>query len=108
MFPTPPKFLARALAAPVAIFGDGVSGRAARSLLAELKATGTIYDDAGAEFTAPAAARHRLVVYSPGFAPAHPWLQRATAAGCVCLGEIDFASLFWRGRVLAVTGTNGK
>ena len=24
------------------------------------------------------------------------------------MAEIDFASLFWRGRIVAVTGTNGK
>ena len=48
------------------------------------------------------------MVFSPGFAPEHPWLVLARAGGLTCLGELDFASLFWRGRILAVTGTNGK
>jgi UDP-N-acetylmuramoylalanine--D-glutamate ligase len=48
------------------------------------------------------------VVYSPGFTPDHPWFSVAEDADCVCLGELDLAAFFWRGPVLAVTGTNGK
>ncbi|HEY8995612.1 MAG TPA: UDP-N-acetylmuramoyl-L-alanine--D-glutamate ligase, partial [Lacunisphaera sp.] len=59
-------------------------------------------------FTPALAAGHGLVVYSPGFAPDHPWLAVAREARCTCLGELDFASMFWRGEVVAVTGTNGK
>jgi UDP-N-acetylmuramoylalanine--D-glutamate ligase len=105
---TAPGFLQSRLARPVAIFGAGVSGRAAGALLAELGVPATSYDAQGAEFDAAAARRHALAVFSPGFAPDHPWLQQARAAGVACLGELDFASLFWRGRIVAVTGTNGK
>ncbi|EIQ00080.1 UDP-N-acetylmuramoylalanine-D-glutamate ligase [Opitutaceae bacterium TAV1] len=59
-------------------------------------------------FDSEAAAAHRLVIFSPGFPPGHPWLAAARAAGCTCLGELDFASLFWRGPLVAITGTNGK
>jgi UDP-N-acetylmuramoylalanine--D-glutamate ligase len=69
---------------------------------------GTIYDEKGIEFTASAARQHELVVFSPGFPPEHPWFAVALKRGAVCLGELDFASLFWRGRVIAITGTNGK
>ena len=103
-----PSFLLPLLDRPVAIFGCGVSGAGARDLLAALRAESATYDRTGAEFTDAAAARHRLVVFSPGFSPGHPWLAKARAAGCTCLGEIDFASLCWRGRLIAVTGTNGK
>ena len=105
---SPPNFLAHHLSRPVAIFGEGVSGLGVRALLGALGKEGIAYDVRGQEFTADAAARHRLVVYSPGFAPGHSWIARARAAGCLCLGELDFASLFWRGRVIAITGTNGK
>lgn len=47
-------------------------------------------------------------MFSPGFNPTHPWLAVARAAGALCLGELDFASLFWRGPFVAITGTNGK
>jgi len=103
-----PPLISPLLARPVAIFGAGVSGAGARDLVAALGAEPVIYDRTGAGFTDAAAARHRLVVFSPGFPPGHPWLAAARAAGCDCLGEIDFASLLWRGRLIAVTGTNGK
>jgi UDP-N-acetylmuramoylalanine--D-glutamate ligase len=104
----PPAALAPLLAAPAAILGAGVSGEGARALLGAFGAASALYDARGAEFTAAAAARHRLVIYSPGFAPDHPWLARARAAGAECLPELDLAALAWRGRILAITGTNGK
>ncbi len=112
MIPAPPPFLAAPLARPVAIFGAGVSGQGVRGLLAALGFSSVIYDQRAAEsrpeFTAREAAQHGLVVFSPGFPPGHPWLVAAREAGCTCLGELDFASLFWRGELIAITGTNGK
>ena len=105
---TLPPFLQPLLAQPVAILGGGVSGEGVRALLTALGATGRVYDAKGAEFTAKAASGHLLAVYSPGFEPGHPWLARARTAGLECLAELDFAALCWRGRVVAVTGTNGK
>ena len=106
-----PDFLQPALARPVAILGGGVSGAGVSALLAALGVEGVIYDASatrGAEFTPAAVKQHDLVVFSPGFAPEHPWLERARAANVICLGELDFASLFWRGQLIAATGTNGK
>ena len=112
MLPKPPDSIAALLARPVAIFGAGVSGQGVLALLAALGASGRLYDEKaeGAErnFTAQDAARHGLVIFSPGFAPEHAWLATARGAGAVCLGELDFASLFWRGELVAITGTNGK
>jgi UDP-N-acetylmuramoylalanine--D-glutamate ligase len=103
-----PDFLRPLLTKPVAIFGGGVSGEGVSALLDSLEAKGIVYDAKGVEFTPAVARTHALVVYSPGFRPDHPWLAAAAAAGAVCLGELDFASLFWRGEVIAITGTNGK
>ena len=108
-----PIFLQPLLARPVAILGGGVSGRAVVGLLARLGVPGVIYDEQGGEgavnnFGAAAVRTHQLAVFSPGFRPGHPWLGAARAAGLACLGELDFASFFWRGQVLAITGTNGK
>jgi UDP-N-acetylmuramoylalanine--D-glutamate ligase len=108
MSPAIPSFLRPLLARPVAILGGGVSGAGARALLEKLGGDSVTYDATGAAFTPAAARGHSLAVVSPGFAPAHPWLAAARAAGCECLGELDFASVFWPGRVLAITGTNGK
>ncbi len=107
-----PEVLQSLLGVPVAVLGGGVSGRAVLALLEKIEAKGVLFDekqaDARATFSAVDAASYRLVVFSPGFRPDHPWLVNARAAGCVCLGELDFAALFWRGTVLAITGTNGK
>jgi UDP-N-acetylmuramoylalanine--D-glutamate ligase len=108
-----PEFLEPLLARPVAIFGGGVSGHAVAELVAKLGGTGVIFDQKSAdgaltEFRGAAASTHHLVVYSPGFPPTHPWIAEARAAGAVCLTELDFASLFWRGSLVAITGTNGK
>jgi UDP-N-acetylmuramoylalanine--D-glutamate ligase len=114
MPPAPPDFLRPLLAAPVAIFGGGVSGRAVLALLEKLGATGVIFDEKGGgtgavnNFGPAEAKNHPVVVFSPGFPPAHPWLVTARAGGCECLAELDFASIFWRGSVVAITGTNGK
>lgn len=109
----PPDFIRSLLDRPVAIFGAGVSGRALGGLARELGAEACIYDVSGADgarttFTAGDAERHGLVLFSPGFAPTHPWLSLARTCGAQCLGELDFAALFWRGSLVAVTGTNGK
>jgi len=103
-----PDFIASRLAHPVAVMGAGVSGRGAVALLTRLGAKAVVYDRNGLEFTPGAARGHELVVFSPGFPLLHPWLETARKAGCICMAEIDFASLFWRGRIIAVTGTNGK
>jgi len=109
----PPDFLEPLLQRPVAILGGGVSGQAVRELLAQFGAQAGFFDEksgsgAAQVFTTAEAKQHPLVIFSPGFTPGHAWLQTARAAGCTCLGELDFASLFWRGRLIAITGTNGK
>ena len=112
MLPAPPAPFAPLLARPVAVFGAGVSGQGVLALLSAVGGRGVLYDEkaenAELSFNATTAAGHGLVVFSPGFAPEHPWLAVARAAGCLCVGELDFASLFWRGDVIAITGTNGK
>jgi len=110
-----PEFLRSRLEQPVAILGAGPSGRAVLELLGALGVEGMVYDEApgpatgdAPRFSAALAERHRLAVFSPAFSPRHPWIVIAQAAGVLCLGEVDFASILWRGRVIAVTGTNGK
>lgn len=108
-----PDFIEPLLEQPVAVFGGGGSGQAVDTLLARLGAAGVVYDErpgvgAARTFGPEEAARHRLVVFSPGFPPGHAWLAAARSAECTCLGEMDFASLFWPGRIIAITGTNGK
>ena len=109
---TPPDFLIPLLAKPAAVLGGGRSGEAILALLAKLGASGVLYDEklkhAKHVFTATQARAHPLVIFSPGFAAGHKWIAAARKSGCETLGELDFASLFWRGKIIAITGTNGK
>lgn len=105
---TAPATLQPFLARPVAIFGGGVSGDGVCALVERVGAASVVYDQKSRTFGAAEVDQHRLVVYSPGFVPDHPWIRAARDAGMTCLGELDFAALFWRGGVFAITGTNGK
>ena len=97
---------------PVAVLGAGVSGFAVVALLKRLGVEGVLYDEYAADFTrrftACEALKHRVVVYSPGFSPDHSWVKTAQEYCDLCIGELEFASLFWDGRIIAITGTNGK
>ncbi len=108
-----PEAIASVARRPVAVLGFGVSGQAAAALLRQCGCGVEAYDEktvpgVRGDFGPTEAKRHDLVVYSPGFRQDHAWLAAARAAGCQCLGELDFASLFWKGTLIAVTGTNGK
>ena len=49
-----------------------------------------------------------LIVMSPGVSPEQPAVQAARAQGVPIVGEIELASWWLEGRVIAVTGTKGK
>ena len=49
-----------------------------------------------------------LVVISPGVPLEIPALGRARAAGVPIIGEVELASRFLRGRLVGITGSNGK
>ncbi|MFP6899652.1 MAG: UDP-N-acetylmuramoyl-L-alanine--D-glutamate ligase [Opitutales bacterium] len=96
------------LRCPIAVLGDGVSGRSAARLARSLGAEVEIYDEAGLPFGPRDADQAKVVVSSPGFRKNHPWLDLAKEAGCAVVGELDFASAAWRGEIIGVTGSNGK
>ncbi|MEM7672449.1 MAG: Mur ligase family protein, partial [Verrucomicrobiota bacterium] len=95
---------------PVAIFGMGVSGRGAAALLDKHGFSWVGYDSNSAytSWKKEYAGTHRQVVVSPGFAANHPWISDAQSAGLELFSEIDLAARFWPGRLVGVTGTNGK
>jgi UDP-N-acetylmuramoylalanine--D-glutamate ligase len=49
-----------------------------------------------------------LIVVSPGVPLSLPVLQNAAQLGKTLIGEIELASRYLRGKVIAITGTNGK
>jgi UDP-N-acetylmuramoylalanine--D-glutamate ligase len=49
-----------------------------------------------------------LVVLSPGVPPNQPAIREARARGVPVIAEIELASRWLRGRIIAITGTKGK
>jgi UDP-N-acetylmuramoylalanine--D-glutamate ligase len=49
-----------------------------------------------------------LIVVSPGVPSDQPLLQRARSLGIPVIGEVELAFRFLQGRVIAITGSNGK
>lgn len=108
------------------VLGGGVSGMAAarllmsrgnrvtileqndlrrRSLRGELRAPEGAAEVLG---DVPAGTNVSLAVASPGFSPSHPWVERLMKSGVEVVGECEWAARFWKGGLLAITGTKGK
>lgn len=49
-----------------------------------------------------------LIVVSPGVPSDQPQLQHARAMGIPVIGEVELASRFLQGKIIAITGSNGK
>ncbi|SRR6266481_437688 len=49
-----------------------------------------------------------LIVVSPGVPSDHPQLQQARSLGIPVIGEVELAFRFLQGKVIAITGSNGK
>ena len=45
---------------------------------------------------------------SPGVPPEQPVVARRASAGVPVIGELELASRWLRGRIVAITGTKGK
>ncbi|MCL2050170.1 MAG: UDP-N-acetylmuramoyl-L-alanine--D-glutamate ligase [Lachnospiraceae bacterium] len=112
----------------ILVFGAGVSGISAARLLAKIGAVPLLYDggkteDEIKEKLAPGlkipiytkslppddiVKSLALVVVSPGVNLEDPSLRKLTEAGIPVIGEIELAYINARGRIIAITGTNGK
>jgi len=107
------SFFDKCFEKPIGILGGGVSGNAVKNFIRFLGGDAIIYDETPGRgntvvFEASDAAKHDLIINSPGFPPHHVWFKVAKVAHCEVVGEIEFASQFWEGPVFFVTGTNGK
>ncbi len=107
----------------VAVLGCGRSGvSAARLALAKGASDVCIFDssphancsDASLKFVPGATEEHardyaaELVVLSPGIEADIPWTLAFTCAGAPIIGEIELGYCYYKGRIIAITGTNGK
>lgn len=112
----------------VLVFGSGKSGIGAAALLSKLGAKPVIYDGNEklnpadilakledkntkiilGEFPEEEMADLELVIMSPGVPCDLPVVDQFRAAGIKIWGEVELAYQVGKGRVLAITGTNGK
>ena len=49
-----------------------------------------------------------LIIKSPGISPNVPIVEKALSKGIAVIDELEFASMFSTGKVIAISGTNGK
>ncbi len=108
----------------VAILGAGRSGRAAAALALREGARVSVWDSAGAEVFAempagveshphaaadPDQAPHcEFLVVSPGIDTHGPLVRAFASKAGELMGETELASRFYRGKMVGITGTNGK
>ncbi|MES2476011.1 MAG: UDP-N-acetylmuramoyl-L-alanine--D-glutamate ligase [Verrucomicrobiota bacterium] len=108
----------------VAILGVGRSGRSAAALALREGATVSAWDSAGVEAFAgmpagveihPAASETDgrglqcdLLVVSPGIDTYGPYVAAFSEKAGEVIGEVEFAARFFHGRIVGITGTNGK
>ncbi|MGN0836958.1 MAG: Mur ligase family protein, partial [Akkermansia sp.] len=107
----------------IAVLGCGRSGLAAAKLaLARGAGQVTLFDAnpaatcpepgitliAGATETDARAYAAELVILSPGIEADIPWTLAFAEAGAPIIGETELGYQHWSGRIIAITGTNGK
>ncbi len=90
----------------VLIYGSGKSGQAAFLLAKEKGLSPFIVDDKS--FDEKYLSDIDLIVVSPGIPFFHKIFKLAKKKGIEIVGETEFAYRFWKGKVIAVTGTDGK
>jgi len=87
------------------VIGMGKSGTAAAELLKRKGYRVIPYDDKN---PLPLPENPSFAVKSPGVPPNHPVVQKLKNSGVPVIGEVELAYRFSRGRIVAITGTNGK
>ncbi len=109
------------------VLGAGVSGESAALLLLARGGRVQLLDEGEEAKNAAAAQRVRqaggritfgggalpqeafdVCVVSPAFAMQHPWVAACRARGLPMISELELGGCYWRGKILAVTGSKGK
>jgi len=93
----------------VLLWGKGRSGKGASRLLKKEGVPFYWGDDAeDPDLWKDLLPEVEVVVLSPGVPPSHPLWREALKAGKEVIGETELAWRFFKGKALAITGTDGK
>lgn len=103
----------------VLVVGYGISGRGAAKLLNAKGYSVSVYSDKPVENTEfvedvssltefEAIADKEFIVVSPGIDPDHKIVSYARRLGVPVIGELELGYRYCKGKIIAVTGTNGK
>lgn len=90
------------------IYGDGVSGRAAKQAIKKNGGKAKIYSDLGGAFVPPPDKHYDGAVISPGIKPTHAVYEYCARRGIDVFGEVDIGFSLAKCDIVGVTGTNGK
>ncbi|MEG1751974.1 MAG: UDP-N-acetylmuramoyl-L-alanine--D-glutamate ligase [Clostridia bacterium] len=98
----------------ILVLGYGSSGQAVCKYLSEKSAKIWVYDDMVETDPYPKVTEYfsfsglDLCICSPGFSKSHKIFEKINKSFVPCIGELEFASLNFCGKLIAITGTNGK
>ncbi len=95
----------------VGIFGFGISGQSVFKWCNSKNINTIIFDDAKENcenFSEEKIKLCSLIIRSPSFLNDNKWVRFANACGIFCINDLDLAAFFWKGKIIAVTGTDGK
>ncbi len=94
----------------VALWGRGASTKSVEKLFAKAGIGCVYYSDnlGDNSFDLTCAKEHNLAVYSPAFQTSHKFFEVAKSLNITTLGEPDIAGKCWKGKIFAISGTNGK
>jgi UDP-N-acetylmuramoylalanine--D-glutamate ligase len=87
------------------ILGYGASGNAAQRLLEKLNVATTVLEG---DKALPKNISFDFAITSPGIPLDHKWQKECGEKRIPVASELSLASRFWRGRIIAVTGSKGK
>jgi UDP-N-acetylmuramoylalanine--D-glutamate ligase len=96
----------------IAILGMGLSGQAVARLVHFQGGNAVGFDVdpklGSTTFDGSSISAFDSFVISPGFSETHPWRMITEKSGKPCFSEIGYAARVWKGRIVGITGTNGK
>jgi UDP-N-acetylmuramoylalanine--D-glutamate ligase len=102
---------------PICILGGGITGKAVSKFFQRKKIHHFLVDkiktDDSIPFFSDSSEFHVLpnfsyLIKSPGISPNHPLLIESIKMGKTILSEINLARLFFKGKIIGITGTDGK